>query len=134
MVQNARITAFTVSELLREFKQEGRGVKLLPTQIRVKQLLQNFIKDTPLQYCDMKKPIFTDVHITKQGHLSTSRQVSKCQFKCYCINNNFRRKNFIIKTNKFKSQHQGIIYQVDCQKGKSNRSDYLSNHKETLEP
>ena len=37
ILQNARVTAFTVSELLRKNQQrEGGGVKLPPTQIRVK--------------------------------------------------------------------------------------------------
>ena len=35
MLQNARVTAFMVSELLRENQQEGGG-KITPTQIRVK--------------------------------------------------------------------------------------------------
>ena len=36
MLQNARVTAFTISELLRENQQGGEGVKLpSPTQIRV---------------------------------------------------------------------------------------------------
>ena len=35
MLQNARVAAFTISELFRENQQEG-GVKLPPTQIRVK--------------------------------------------------------------------------------------------------
>ena len=39
MLQNARVTAFTVSELLRE-NQQG-GLKLPPTQIRVKEVLKN---------------------------------------------------------------------------------------------
>ena len=38
MLQNAKVTAFTVFELLRE-NQQGEGVKLPPpTQIRVKQI------------------------------------------------------------------------------------------------
>ena len=38
MLRNVRVTAFTVSELLRENQQGGEGVKItpLPTQIRVK--------------------------------------------------------------------------------------------------
>ena len=39
MLQNARVTAFTVSELLREREQRegwGGGGKITPTQIRVK--------------------------------------------------------------------------------------------------
>ena len=41
MLQNASVTAFTISELLRENQQGGErgvggGVKLPPTQIRVK--------------------------------------------------------------------------------------------------
>ena len=37
MSQNARVTAFMVSELLRENQQEGGGGgKITPTQIRVK--------------------------------------------------------------------------------------------------
>ena len=39
MLQNARVTTFTVSELLTENQQGGGGgVKVPPTQIRVKQL------------------------------------------------------------------------------------------------
>ena len=38
MLQNARVSAFTVSELLREDQQWGRGIKLSPTQIRIKEL------------------------------------------------------------------------------------------------
>ena len=36
MLQNAKATAFTVSELLMENQQEGRGGGINPTQIRVK--------------------------------------------------------------------------------------------------
>ena len=39
MLQNTRVTTFTVAELLRENHQEGeggRGGKITPTQIRVK--------------------------------------------------------------------------------------------------
>ena len=36
MLQNARVSAFTVSELLREDQQWG--IKLSPTQIRIKEL------------------------------------------------------------------------------------------------
>ena len=41
MLRNVRVTTFTVSELLTENQQGGGvGVKLPPTQIRVKQLKQ----------------------------------------------------------------------------------------------
>ena len=39
MLQNARVAAFTVSELFRENQQ---GVKIPPTQIRLKLMFQNF--------------------------------------------------------------------------------------------
>ena len=41
MLQNTRVTAFTVSESLRENQQDGggRGVKLPPTKIRVNSIV-----------------------------------------------------------------------------------------------
>ena len=42
MLQNAKVTAFTVSELLRENQQQGRGRGITPpspTQIRVKAII-----------------------------------------------------------------------------------------------
>ena len=36
MLQNARVTAFIISELLRENQQGGRGVKLPPPRLELK--------------------------------------------------------------------------------------------------
>ena len=36
MLQNSTVTAFTAFELLRENQLGGRGIKLLPTKIKVK--------------------------------------------------------------------------------------------------
>ena len=48
MLRNVRVTAFTVSELLRENQQGGEGVKIapLPTQIRVKLQPHKMVKHT----------------------------------------------------------------------------------------
>ena len=45
MLQNARVVAFTVSELLKE-NQQGGKINLPPTQIRVKGLRKTFWRTT----------------------------------------------------------------------------------------
>ena len=42
MLQNARVAAFTVSELLRENQQGGRGITLLPLRLGLAESLQDF--------------------------------------------------------------------------------------------
>ena len=53
MLQNARVTAFTVSELLRKNQQGGRGGELPPIQIRFK-TLKKHRKATGLDFTSLK--------------------------------------------------------------------------------
>ena len=52
ILQNARVTPFTTSELLREKQQGGGGVKLPPSQPRLgfSNVLIHFIKSYPKAY------------------------------------------------------------------------------------
>ena len=65
MLQNIRVTAFTVSELLRE-NQQGEGIKLPPNQIRVNTISVSFSKST---WTYMKICIIQRLLVTKKQAL-----------------------------------------------------------------
>ena len=58
MPENSRVTAFTVSELLRENQQK---VKLLPTQIRVKK--ETLAQVFSCEFYEISKNIFFTEHV-----------------------------------------------------------------------
>ena len=88
MLQNARVRAFTVAELLKENQREG--VKLHPlTQIRVKFISPRISFQNRIDNKYFSRPIFSVIPTKNIFILSNSNSIINFKFRSFMIRFNF---------------------------------------------